>query len=83
MLLSYSLRSKAFWNVKDFVLAICTFFYKIVKLNSHGTGNHHLASNTPQSLIGVSPLVIAGAARAKPDSRAPFPLFPCTSQLEV
>jgi hypothetical protein len=63
MLLFYSLRSKAFWNVKDFVLAICTFFYKIVKLNSHGTGNRHLASNTLQPLIGVNPLAIAGAAR--------------------
>jgi hypothetical protein len=62
MLLFYSLRSKAFWNVKDFVLAICTFFYKIVKLNSHVTGNRHLTSNTLQLLIGVNPLAIAGAA---------------------
>jgi hypothetical protein len=50
-------------DVKDFVLAICTFFYKIVKLNSHRTGSHHLVSNTPESLIGVNPLAIAGAAR--------------------
>jgi hypothetical protein len=63
MVLSYSLRSKAFWNVKDFVLAICTFFYKIVKLNSHETGNRHVVPNTLQSLIGISPLAIAGAAR--------------------
>jgi len=63
MLLFYSLRSKAFWNVKDFVLAICTFFYKIVKLNSHGTGGRQLVSTTLQLLIGVNLLAIAGAAR--------------------
>jgi len=63
MLLFYSHRRKAFWNVKDFVLAICTFFYKIVKLNSHETGNRQLVSITLQPLIGVNPLAIAGAAR--------------------